>query len=77
MIPSSVMKPRYERMTIRPTTTPITPSGMVMRMISGRRSELNWPTSSRTMISPAIGSCSMIEALALADSSSSPPSSQP
>ena len=50
---------------------------MVSRMISGRRSELNWPTSSSTMISPAIGSCATIEALALPEVSSSPPSSQP
>ncbi len=76
MIPSNVMKPKYERATSRPITTPIRPSGIVSRMIAGRRIELNWMTSSRMMMKAAIGSLAAIDWFASPDVSASPPSSQ-
>jgi hypothetical protein len=41
--------------------TPINPSGIVSRMISGRRIELNWITSNMTMINAPIGSFAAID----------------
>jgi hypothetical protein len=57
----------------RPTVTPIMPRGMVSRMMIGRRIELNWATSRKRMIRPAMGSLAAIESLALAEVSASPP----
>ena len=55
--------------------TPINESGIVSKMINGRRIELNFPTSSSTMMSPPTGSFSTIERFPLPEVSNSPPRS--
>ena len=67
------MKPKGNPVINRPATTPISPSGIVRRMMAARRIELNWPTRSSVMISAPIGSFSMMDQLDATDSSTSPP----
>ncbi len=74
-IPRRVRKPKYDPPTIKPKTTPINPSGMVTKIIIGRRIELNWITNKRMIIKKAIGSFSPMAALAFPENSISPPSS--
>ncbi len=73
--PRIVKKPNDELATSSPKVTPTSPSGIVDRMIAGRRIELNWPTSNNRMIMPAMGSSAAMEAFASPDSSVSPPRS--
>ncbi len=76
MIPRNAMNPNDERATNRPIVTPITPSGIVNRMMIGRLIELNWITSSMMITNMAIGSFAIIDAFASPEVSTSPPSSQ-
>ena len=71
--PRIVKKPKVEFATSKPNVTPISPSGIVVRIITGRRSELNCPISSKTINMPAMGSSAAIDAFASPDSSVSPP----
>ena len=74
--PSKVKNPKDEFATSKPIVTPIKPSGIVVRIISGRRTELNWATNNNMINMAATGNLAAIEALASPDYSASPPSSK-